>query len=298
MVVIPAGSGVVGSTPDERLRAGVPPMFGDREGPQHRVTIHKPFALGRTEVTRAQYARFVAATARPDPAQCAVHDSRSDRWTQQAGYSWRNTGFAQTDEHPALCISYDDATAYAAWLAQQTGQPYRLASEAEWEYAARAGTSTAWYWGDAAEPGCENANLVSSAMIVSLGSPPYWKAKLACQDAHTDSMPVASFPPNAFGLHDMSGNAFEWIADCASSSHEGAPTDGSARSVEGCTQHFLKGGAFHTPIWLTRSAVRGNPLKPDLHMNTIGLRVARDLPAPDASSASLQREPGAPSPAE
>ena len=147
---------------------------------------------------------------------------------------------------------------YADWLAKRTGKPYRLPSEAEWEYAARAGTVTAWYWGDVAETGCENANLVSSAFIEALGSPAYWQRKQVCFDSHTFSLPVASFPANPFGLYDMAGNAFEWVADCASASHEGAPTDGSARSTGDCTRRFLKGGAFHTPFWLTRSGARGN----------------------------------------
>ena len=253
-------------------------MFGDREGPARTVHITKPFALGRTEVTRGQFARFVAATGREDPPDCAVHDIRADRWAPQPGYSWRRTGFLQSDDHPALCISYADAASYAAWLAQQTGKPYRLPSEAEWEYAARAGTSTAWYWGEFAETGCGNANLVTSAFIMALGSPAYWQRKLVCFDTHVFSMPVASFPANPFGLHDMSGNAFEWVADCASTSHEGGPTDGSARTRGAdCNLRFLKGGAFHTPLWLTRSAVRGNALEQELHMGTIGLRVARDL---------------------
>ena len=277
LVVVPAGRGVVGSTPEERQRYGVPAMFGDREGPRHPVSFARPFALGRTEVTRGQYAQFVAATRRPDPAACSIHDIKTDRWAPQPGYSWRRTGFDQTDQHPALCISHDDATAYAEWLASRTGKRYRLPSEAEWEYAARAGTSTAWYWGDVAETGCEHGNLVNTALVTALGSPPYWKRKLVCVDDHAFSLPVASFPANAFGLYDMAGNAFEWVADCASPNHEGSPVDGSARRSGNCAQRFLKGGAFHTPIWLTRSAVRGNALSRELHMATIGFRVARDL---------------------
>jgi formylglycine-generating enzyme required for sulfatase activity len=223
------------------------------------------------------YAAFVAATSRPDPPECAIADTETFSWGQKPGYSWRDPGYPQTDAHPAVCISYDDASAFAAWLAVKTGKPYRLPSEAEWELAARAGTTTAWYWGDAPEAGCDKANLITSGMIAAMGSPPYWRNKLACQNERSYSQPVGSYPANAFGLHDMLGNAFEWVADCASTSHKGEPGDGSVHDVPGCDMRFLKGGAFHTPIWLTRAAVRGNPLKPSLHMNTIGFRVARSL---------------------
>ena len=276
MVVIPAGSNEIGSTPEERQRAGVPAAFADREIPRHRVTIARAFALGRTEVTREQYAAFVADTDRADPASCAASDPTTFAWALRAGLSWRDPGYPQTGSHPAVCISHDDALAYVAWLSRRTGKRYRLPSEAEWEYAARAETTTSWYWGDAAEAGCERANIISSGTIAAIGSPPYWKDKLACQDARANSLPVASFAPNAFGLYDMLGNAFEWVADCASDDHDVGPSDGTARESVDCQRRFLKGGAFHTPLWLTRAAARGLPLKNDLHMNTIGFRVARE----------------------
>jgi formylglycine-generating enzyme required for sulfatase activity len=277
MVVVPAGRNKIGSSPEERARVGVPAMFGDREGPQHRVRIARPYALATTEVTRGKYAVFVTATSRPDPTECAIADTTTFAWGQKPGYSWREPGYPQTDAHPAVCISYNDATDYAAWLAQKSGKPYRLPTEAEWELAARAGSSTAWYWGDAPEAGCDQANLITSGMISAMGSPPYWQNKLACQNARSYSLPAGSYPANAYGLHDMIGNAFEWVVDCASTSHKGEPSDGSARQTPNCDTRFLKGGAFHTPIWLTRAAVRGNPLKQNLHMNTIGFRVARSL---------------------
>ncbi len=277
MVVVPAGSNVMGSSPEERERAGVPAAFGDREGPRHQVMLSKPFALGRTEITRGEYRRFVEETRRSDPPNCAAHDAATDKWAPKAGLSWRDPGYPQTDQHPVVCVSFDDASAYAEWLAGKTGKPYRLASETEWEYAARGGTTTAWYWGENAEAGCASANLISSGMVTALGAPSYWRHKLVCEDDHTNTLPVASFAANPYGLYDMIGNAFEWVEDCASTSHEGAPIDGAARQIVGCQQHFLKGGAFHTPIWLTRAAMRGNPLRPDVHMNTIGFRVAREL---------------------
>jgi len=277
MVVIPAGTATLGSTPEERARAGIVPVFGNREGPTYRATFARPYAIGRTEITRGQYRAFVDATRRPDPAGCGVHDPKTDTWGPLPGYSWRNPGFAQTDAHPAVCISYDDATAYARWLSAKTGHAYRIPSDAEWEYAARGGTATPWYWGAAPEEGCKLGNLLSSGTIAALGAPPSMADRFVCANARSFTVAVASYPPNPFGLYDMAGNAFEWAADCNSADNSDARADGSARMTGDCDRHYLKGGAFHTPFWLTRSAVRGAPLPADLHMFTIGFRVARSI---------------------
>ena len=277
MIVIPAGSATLGSTPQERARAGIVPVFGNREGPTYTATFAKPYALGRTEVTRGQYRDFIEATARPDPADCGVHDSKTDKWGPLPGFSWRKPGFTQTDDHPAVCVSYNDAVAYARWLSARTGHAYRIPSDAEWEYAARGGTSTSWYWGDAPEDGCKLGNLLSSGTIAALGSPPSMADRFVCANPRSFTVPVASYPPNPFGLYDMAGNAFEWVADCNSPDNSDAHADGSARTTGACDRHYLKGGAFHTPFWLTRPAVRGAPLPADLHMFTIGFRVARSI---------------------
>ncbi len=277
MVIVPAGTASIGSTPQERASAGTPAMFGDREGPVREVRIARAFALGRTEVTRSQYAAFVAATHRPDPADCGIHDAQADSWSPKPGYSWRKPGYAQGDDHPAVCVSFDDAQAYVSWLSRRTGQSYRLPTEAEWEYAARGGTHTAWPWGDAAETGCDRANLLSTGDVAAFGAPPSVANRLVCSAPRRYTMPVASFAPNAFGLYDMVGNAFEWVADCYTDSHAALPADGTAVRSDNCQRHFLKGGAFHTPLWLTRPAARGNAIPADLHMFTIGFRVARDI---------------------
>jgi formylglycine-generating enzyme required for sulfatase activity len=277
MVTIPAGSATLGSTPEERAPAGALPLFGDREGPTYRVTFAKPYAIARTEVTRDQYAAFVAATRRPDPATCGVHVARGDTWGPQPGYSWRTPGFEQTGNDPAVCVSYDDAVAYTRWLAAKTGKPYRLPSDAEWEYAARAGTDTPWPWGASAEAGCAAANILSAGTGIALGWPKSIGDRFVCANLRSFTQPVASYPANAFGLHDMIGNAFEWAADCDSPDNRDAHADGSARTTGDCTRHYLKGGAFHTPFWLTRAAVRGAPIPADLHMFAIGFRVARSI---------------------
>ena len=280
MVVVPAGSAKLGSDATERARVGIVPLFGDREGPRYRVTFARSYALGRTEITRGQYRAFSEATHRKPGDSCGVHDPAADTWSPKPGYDWTHPGFVQDDSHPAVCISYDDATAYAAWLTQKTGQPYRLPSDAEWEYAARGGTTTAWYWGDAPEAGCGVANILASGTVAALGSPKSMDNRMVCTTARSFTTPVASYPANPFGLFDMAGNAFEWAADCNSADNSDAHGDGTARTSGNCPRHYLKGGAFHTPFWLTRPAVRGAPLPADIHMFTIGFRVARSLDRP------------------
>lgn len=281
MVTIPAGSATLGSTAEERAASGIVPLFGDREGPTYSVTFPHPYAIGRTEITRVQYRAFVEDTNRPDPVGCGVHEAKGDTWSPQPGYSWRNPGFAQADDHPAVCVSYDDAMAYATWLSAKTGKTYRLPSDAEWEYAARGGTTTPWYWGAAPEKGCAEANLLSAGTVAALGWPKSLADRFICSTGRSFTMPVASYAPNPFGLYDMLGNAFEFAADCNEKDNRSAHADGTARTANDagadCSRHYLKGGAFHTPFWLTRAAVRGAPIPADLHMFAVGFRVARTV---------------------
>jgi formylglycine-generating enzyme required for sulfatase activity len=283
LVVIPAGHAKLGSTGEERARSGIIPLFGDREGPPYEVTFIAPFAIGRTEVTRGQYRAFAEATHRAPGPSCGVHDAATDGWGPKPGYNWTNPGFAQDDSHPAVCISYNDAVAYTNWLSERTGKAYRLPSDAEWEYAARGGTSTTWYWGDAPETGCGIANILAMGTVQALGNPKSLANRMVCANARNFTVPVASYPPNPFGLYDTAGNAFEWAADCNSPDNTTARTDGSARTDGDCSRHYLKGGAFHTPFWLTRPAVRGAPLPADVHMFAIGFRVARSIDPQDSA---------------
>ena len=277
MVAIPAGSATLGSDAQERARAGIVPLFGDREGPTYRVTFRRPYALGRTEITRGQWRAFVEATKRPDPASCGTHDAKTDNWYPRPGFNWRNPMFAQTDDHPAVCVSYADALDYTKWLSAKTGKAYRLPSDAEWEYAARAGTTTPWYWGESPEAGCAKANLLSAGTAIAIGWPKSVGDRMVCANLRSFSQPVASYPPNPWGLYDMAGNVFEFAADCNSADNADAHRDGSARITGDCAHHYLKGGAFHTPFWLTRPAVRGAPIAADLHMFAVGFRIARSL---------------------
>jgi formylglycine-generating enzyme required for sulfatase activity len=276
MVVIPPGSFEMGSTAEERAQQGVPENFGNREQPVHRVTIARAFAVSRNEITRGLYARFVQETGRPIEANCIGYDRAKDNWGLRAG-TWQDPGFKQGDNEAAACMSWVDGRDYAAWLAKQTGKRYRLVNEAEWEYAARAGTKTARYWGDNPRLVCENANIMSTATFAEIGSPESWQDKLMCAGRDAWTMPVGSFESNPFGLNDVYGSLWEWVADCAHENYVGAPTDGSAWDEPGCERRTVRGGAFHSEFWLARSATRGAGLNPNAHPVASGFRIARDL---------------------
>jgi formylglycine-generating enzyme required for sulfatase activity len=250
MIVVPAGSFTMGSPNSEPGRNPI-------EGPQHTVTIAKPFAVGKFTVTVDQFAAFVRETGYDAASKCntgegGTTNERSDR-------SFSNPGFPQTGSHPAVCVNWDDANAYVAWLSKNTGKPYRLLAEAEWEYAARAGTTTKYFWGD--DIGNGNANCV--------GCGSQWDKK--------QTAPVGSFKPNAFGLYDMHGNVWQWLEDCFHGNYEGAPTDGSAWiSSADCGFRLSSGGAWNIHAWYLRASARYR-FPSAFRLSWLGLRVARTL---------------------
>jgi len=271
MVVIPAGSFVMG-TP------GVPrgPGVAGAEAEPVVITIERAFALGRREVTRREYARFVAASGHDPRPGCRTWDPALARFNDDVRRDWRNPATPATllEEHPVTCVSHADATAYARWLAQKTGDAYRLPAEAEWEYAARGGTSTRRYWGDAAADGCEYANTddVITAAAYRLGWP-----HSGCRDGYADLAPAGSFLPNPFGLQDMIGNVREWVQDCATGSYAGRPRDARAWAwLGGCGQRVLRGGSWLSPPELATSAARDAAAAGD-RADDLGFRVALDL---------------------
>ena len=208
MVVVPAGSFIMGSSAAERQREGVPETFGSHEAPQVKITFAKAFAFASTETTKAQWARFVAATKRPIPTQCYDYNPEQDSWAGTPGkvVNWQDTGFKQTDNHPAACISWQDASDYAAWLAKTTGQKYRLATEAEWEYAARAGTTTTRPWGDSVTPICNKARIMTSGTFEAIKKGESWVGELVCAEDESYTKPVASYEANPWGIYDTLGN--------------------------------------------------------------------------------------------
>jgi formylglycine-generating enzyme required for sulfatase activity len=293
MVTIPAGRFLMGSLPAETGNRGWPAKVGGNERPRHEVTIARPFAIGKYEVTRGQFAAFVAATGYQTTGGCLDFSGSAMGPASQEG-DWRNPGFAQADDEPALCISWLDAQAYAGWLSQKTGQPYRLPSEAEWEYVARAGTTTAYAWGDSLDGACQHANVHTE---------PGWKpggarnatgdTPFTCDDGVQRSAPVGRYRANAFGVHDMHGNAYEWTADCNHPDYQGAPTDGSAWADDpACMFRIMRGGAFINGPRQTRSASRvGRPASG--RASSLGFRVARSFDGSGLAAAPAAVAPSA-----
>ncbi|MDX2223621.1 MAG: formylglycine-generating enzyme family protein [Rhodospirillaceae bacterium] len=273
MVVIGPGEFVMGAPVEESAREGVP-NGGANERPRHRVRIANGFAMARYEITRAQFAAFVEATGRTIAPGCTV--LARDRFEPHADKSWRAPGFAQGDDHPVVCVGWDDAQAYAAWLAQTSGAAYRLPSEAEWEYAARAGTQTARFWGDGRETACAFANVADRDLMAALAREPDEAQRFPCRDGHVYTAPVGRFGANAFGLSDMLGNVLEWTADCSADTHDGARDDGAPRLGAADCHHVARGGGWPNRALSVRAAWRtGGPGY--TRNDHLGLRVARDL---------------------
>jgi formylglycine-generating enzyme required for sulfatase activity len=277
MVVIPAGDFTMGSPASESGRAV-------DEGPQRQVSIAQPFALGRSEVTVAEFRRFVEESGYKTEAErdtraqgCSgfvYADPAADNSGPQAVTSWRSPGLAQAqiDSHPVLCVSWNDARAYAQWLSRKTGKRYRLPAEAEWEYAARAGSTSARYWGEDADQACRFANVADQSRFQTWG----FGQKHECTDGHYFTAPAGGYAPNRFGLYDMLGNVWEWTEDCWNASYAGAPQDGIAWTAGDCAQRVCRGGSWSTAPRFARSATRHkNPT--DYRDNLTGFRLARTL---------------------
>ena len=266
MVVVPAGSFAMGSPASEEGRR-------DYEGPQHRVTIGRPFAVGKYEVTRSEFERFVAATGHSMGDSCWTYEDGD--WKGRTDRGWRNPGYRQDGGHPAVCVSWDDAKAYVSWLSRKTGHRYRLLSEAEWEYAARAGSGAARHWGNDGAGQCRHANGADSALRNHYSD---WKWRTAtCNDGYVHTSPAGSFPSNTFGLHDMLGNVWEWAEDCWRDSYSGVPSDGSVWTTGGdCSARVLRGGSWVSRPGSLRSALRNGNSTGDRYYY-LGFRVSRTL---------------------
>ncbi|MBM3347839.1 MAG: formylglycine-generating enzyme family protein, partial [Betaproteobacteria bacterium] len=234
--------------------------------PPFEVSIARSLAVGRYEIARRQFAAFGNATGH---AARGCYRWSGAEWVYEASLDWRDPGFSQGDEEPVVCVAWADAAAYVRWLSATTGQPYRLLSEAEWEYAARAGTTTSRYWGDSADAGCDYANLGDRSMRDALGFGPF----ADCSDGYARTAPVGRFLPNAFGLYDMLGNVWEWTADCWREGYSGAPADGTAWTSEPCARRTNRGAGWNSHPRDVRSSNRGSYAP--VPYESVGIRVAR-----------------------
>ncbi len=262
MIVVPAGSFTMGSPASEKDR-------NSNEGPQHVVTFSQPFAVGKYHVTVDQFAAFVKDTGYEASSTCWTFETSS--WSERSGRSWRNPGFfMQEGSHPVICVSWPDAKAYVTWLAKKTGRLYHLLSEAEWEYAARGRTSPGNYprfWsGDSESELCKYGNFYDHNAGDSN----------ACNDGYDRTSPVGRYQPNAFGLYDMFGNAWQWTDDCWHETYNDAPANGSAWTTgcSGSSARVVHGGSWSSLPKDLRAANRFNAGVATLY---IGFRVARTL---------------------
>jgi formylglycine-generating enzyme required for sulfatase activity len=252
LVLIPTGRFQMGSPEHERkkaMEAGSQASWVERETPQRWVGIEQSFALGRYPVTVGEWRQFARATG----------------WEPHGEVDWRKPGFAQDDAHPVVGVSWHDAQAYVAWLGVQTGKTYRLPSEAEWEYACRAGTKSAFSFGDTINTDLANYD----------GNYTYnGSARGAFRDGTSK---VGSYAPNPWGLYDMHGNVWEWVQDVVHDNYEGAPLDARAWEDGGDqNRRVLRGGCWlYNPRYL-RSALR-NGFSAVLCNDIVGFRVARKL---------------------
>jgi len=244
MVVLPVGDFAMGSPDGEAGRENT-------EGPLHKVEIRRPIAIGLTEVSSLEWQACV------DDGACNAPQAPAAAETPVGGISW------------------NDAKDYTAWLTAKSGRTYRLPSEAEWEYAARAGTATPWFWGDTAAVSCPFANLAGTTC-----------------DGYDGPAPAGGYRTNPFGLHDMAGNLSEWVEDCWYEGYGGAPEDGNARTLSlrsslpepyapyppgNCNWKVHRGGSWQSPPAEARSAARAGLPRYESR-DSIGLRVVRSLP--------------------
>ena len=295
MVLIPSGEFTMGNAASAQEMSQLYPAYEPRrlqdlkdETPPHRVRITRPFYMASHEVTVGQFRQFLAASGHvpesvADGTGAYGYNPRYDPATTRRGdafegrdprYSWANPGFAQTDAHPVVNVTWNDAVALARWLSQAEKRRYRLPTEAEWEYACRAGTRTQYHSGD------EPASLAGVANVFDADSAvnwPAWQAfALPTHDGFAFTAPVGTFAPNAFGLHDMHGNVWEWTADWHDDTYYArSPRDDPQGPAEGGVK-VRRGGSWHTWPLYARCAYR-NWNAPDTRYTLVGIRLVMEV---------------------
>ena len=245
MVVVPAGEYMMG-VPDDEKDEGFPSAK-----PRHQVTIRRRFAVGKYEVTRGEYERFMKESGRSTADGCFTYEGKWKKWEKRGGRDWSNPGFSQGEREPVVCVNWDEAQAYVEWLSRKTGERYRLLTESEWEYATRGGTKGRYHFGERISTGLANFGT-----------------------SRGKTTQVGSYPANDFGLHDVHGNVWEWVEDCLHENYSGAPTDGSAWTIGGnCGARMLRGGSWKIAF----SSAGRNASWAGFGSSQVGFRVARTL---------------------
>ena len=266
MVSIPGGTFRMGDLSGEG---------DDDEKPVHSVTV-SAFSMGKYEVTVGQFRRFVEAKDYRTDAErnadgnegCYAYTA-DEGWKWRWGLSWRNPGYSVGDDHPVVCVSWNDVQAFVAWLTEQTGESYRLPTEAEWEYAARAGSTTKYHFGNSESQLCRYANHADD-------STEYSDRNKSCSDGVDErTATVGRYQPNSYGLYDMHGNVWEWVSDCHNDSYLGAPADGSAWTSRDCSVRVRRGGSWSSRPGYLRSANRGTYSRSD-RGDGVGFRLVQD----------------------
>lgn len=272
LVAIPSGRFIMGTPENEVGRF-------DWDLPPRNVSI-RAFVIGKFDVTRREWAAFVKATRHPTKIGCSWTGRMKADEPDPVG-SWSSVGFVQTDQHPVVCVTWADVHDYLAWLSRKTGKHYRLPSEAEWEYAARAGTTSRFYWGPRASHQLANYGAEECCSPLAEG-----------RDRWTGTSPVGSFPPNAFSLYDMAGNVLQMVQDCLSFSTTPLSADGTAFEKDftlrgegslapfdgekSCDHRLVRGGDWGDPPAMIRASFRNVSVGPDYMSGGLGFRVARD----------------------
>ncbi len=271
LAVVPAGSFLMGSPASEPGRGEDEDDTAGPGGERVAVSLPRPFAIGRYAVTLAEFTDFVRQAGRKIELGCYA---RYGAWQLFPDLAWHDPGFVQDDRHPVVCVNWDDAQAYVAWLGRKTGQRYRLPTEQEREYATRAlaseGIQPRYFFGNDENELCHFANV---ADLDAKAANPDWSV-VNCHDGFAQTAPVGSFKPNAFGLYDMLGNVWEWTADCFRNS---LPRAGDLTTA--CTsvdQRVLRGGSWRDNGGVVRSAAR-IASAPNIRDEIVGFRVVRDI---------------------
>jgi formylglycine-generating enzyme required for sulfatase activity len=276
-VDLPAGSFALGCVSgDDQCR--------QEEAPQRRVSV-AAFRMARHEVTVAEFRRFVEASqyrtdaerGTNDPPGCFAENApgiSNHDWKVLPDRNWRNPGFPQGDDEPVVCVTWNDARAYVTWAAKASGRKLRLPTEAEWEYAARAGSTAVRPWGDSPDEACKHANVFDLTSRRAHDLREWDQAHHGCEDGYDRTAPVGQFAPNAFGLYDMIGNVWEWTSSCAARYPLQGPDAGRE---EDCSRHVHRGAAWFSSPKFARSSKRyADPN--DSAAFSVGFRLAEDVP--------------------